>query len=982
MTLGSDFDSVPAWSQRAGETPAVPWVDALASQNRYVARELLGRGGMGEVLLARDTFLGRDVALKRALDVAGLQRLLAEANLAALLEHPGIVPIYDAVTLPDGSAFYVMRLVRGRTLAQALADQRVQGLSGRIRLVPQLLDAVRAVAFAHRIGILHRDLKPDNVLVGEFGDTQVADWGLAVRVDQAPIATAIQGCPAYLSPQRAKGLAATTQDDCFALGAILYEILSGQAPFAAASAEAQLERAQIGAIAPLDPTAPPELAAIALRATAFEPRDRYADLAAFAADLEAWQAGRRVNAHRYTQFELAQRFVSAFRLPLAVGGLALAALAAVVTIGVKRVAAERDRAVAAQQREEAALGEASKQLIETLAVQAQAAATRGERADAERLAARSLAQGPQPVARGVFAAFALQDRPQYLGLPRQWPCAAPHLDPTGEVAVCLEAEAARWTIGHRAAEVQGVFRDAALFATGPVALATETTLTLADANGKVLGRLNFDRAWPLTAAFSQPFFAVKQPMQASLVDASALRVVAQAVCPDRRIALVTALSERGDLLALACEDNHLVLARPGAPTLALNAPFVNEMRGVAAMALLSPGLLAAVGIDGTLVTIQLPSGALTRLGPVQVGEITAIWPDNDHQRVAVLGVVGGVSWRRLSDGAELGRAPTAGVRNLAGDLHGQRLVTFGISAVAWRPPQGNQPVVLGGGAGLAAVDASPDGRWLAAGAGGGDVLLWPLPTGEPVQRRPTCAQAVKDVRFDAAGHLLVACAGAPVPQASGGATVEPALTLTTNARRAGWSRDGSTWTVDTTGSLRVAAVGKPLQIHKGPGFVDADSKRDGTLAVVVGPGGDIWSLAPDQPARVTWAGANAQLVALPANGSLVAVASTDTLKILEHGQVRQFAAPGAAPQDLATDANAVWLAVARMDGSVSLYRTRDGALLATLLGHRQRAAAVTFSPDGAVLASASWDGTVHLWSLRAVLADPAVLSGDVDAAWK
>src|SRR3954463_1377884 len=177
------------------------------SGTRYELVSILGRGGMGVVYLARDTVLDRDVALKiveRPSDDAN------EARILARLEHPGIVPVHDFGELPDGRQFYAMKCVRGDRLDRWMASGR--DLSARLGVFLRVCDAV---AFAHAHGVVHRDLKPENVMVGEFGEVLVLDWGVE----------SIAGTPPYMAPEQ--GGAAASVDyraDVFALGAMLQEM--------------------------------------------------------------------------------------------------------------------------------------------------------------------------------------------------------------------------------------------------------------------------------------------------------------------------------------------------------------------------------------------------------------------------------------------------------------------------------------------------------------------------------------------------------------------------------------------------------------------------------------------------------------------------------------------------------------------------------------------------------------------------------------
>ena len=213
--------------------------------------EHLGEGGMAVVHLATDVELDRPVAVKRlrtelSNQREARQRFFAEAEIMAELEHPGTTPVFDAGRLPDGSCYYAMKKVSGRTLADILAERGEDDLkdpAGRAHLVGILLRICQTVASAHNQGVIHRDLKPENVMVDDFGAVYVMDWGLAKRLpkDEASgpsssdrtQAGAVMGTPAYMSPEQASGRAAATdrQSDVFSIAVMLYEILTGTNPF-------------------------------------------------------------------------------------------------------------------------------------------------------------------------------------------------------------------------------------------------------------------------------------------------------------------------------------------------------------------------------------------------------------------------------------------------------------------------------------------------------------------------------------------------------------------------------------------------------------------------------------------------------------------------------------------------------------------------------------------------------------------------------
>ncbi|MCB9662957.1 MAG: SUMF1/EgtB/PvdO family nonheme iron enzyme [Alphaproteobacteria bacterium] len=221
---------------------------------RYDEAGALGRGGMGEVVRVHDRVLGRDVAMKVAhprlqQDPAARARFLGEARVGAQLEHPGVVPVHDLGRLPDGSAVFTMMEVTGRTLREVLAAR--DGWPVR-RLVEVVRRVAETVAYAHARGVVHRDLKPDNVMLGAFGEVHVLDWGLARVVEGGPdtgrdeaLATragAIAGTPAYMAPEQARGEGAGPPADVHALGVVLFEVLTGRTPHQAVDVEALVAR--------------------------------------------------------------------------------------------------------------------------------------------------------------------------------------------------------------------------------------------------------------------------------------------------------------------------------------------------------------------------------------------------------------------------------------------------------------------------------------------------------------------------------------------------------------------------------------------------------------------------------------------------------------------------------------------------------------------------------------------------------------------
>jgi tetratricopeptide (TPR) repeat protein/tRNA A-37 threonylcarbamoyl transferase component Bud32 len=351
-----------------GRFPAGP-------EGRYVAVQLHAAGGLGEVHVAEDTELRRKVALKRirparADDPDSRRRFLREAEITARLEHPGIVPVYGLVRDSEGRPHYAMRFIAGRTLHEAIRAFHAADWPGRdpgeralaLRaLLSRFVAVCQTVAYAHSKGVVHRDLKPANVMLGEFGETLVVDWGLAKEMpgaergaqnaDTGSIDSAsspdsqprdphsadetlpgqVVGTPAYMSPEQAAGRhdEVTPASDVYLLGGTLYTILTGRPPFDGDTAVSPSSAAR----APVPPrqvsaSVPAALSAVCLKALAARPADRYPSAAEVGAEVEKWLGGAAVAAHPERWPARAVRWARRHRV--AVGGLAVGLVVAAV----------------------------------------------------------------------------------------------------------------------------------------------------------------------------------------------------------------------------------------------------------------------------------------------------------------------------------------------------------------------------------------------------------------------------------------------------------------------------------------------------------------------------------------------------------------------------------------------------------------------------------------------------------------------------
>jgi len=357
-------------------------------------------GGLGRIHVARDQELGREVALKeikpdRADDPDSRRRFTREAEITGGLEHPGIVPVYGLGTFPDGRPFYAMRFIRGRSLKEAIdkyhrvrqSDEAAPSSTERNlrlrRLLQSLIDVCEAIDYAHSRGVLHRDLKPGNIMLGRYGETLVVDWGLAKATGNLQAAddqtlgssstasvampaegplipstfgnsepTAVGsavGTPAFMSPEQAEGrldlLGPAT--DVFSLGATLYQILTGRPPYAGENIMRQASLAKFAPPRSVRRDIPRALEAVCLRAMAAAPADRYGSAGELSRDLEQFLADEPVGARRETVGERLWRLARKHRAWVAAGMYSAMVIFAILAAALALVVRANQRAAQA-----------------------------------------------------------------------------------------------------------------------------------------------------------------------------------------------------------------------------------------------------------------------------------------------------------------------------------------------------------------------------------------------------------------------------------------------------------------------------------------------------------------------------------------------------------------------------------------------------------------------------------------------------------
>jgi eukaryotic-like serine/threonine-protein kinase len=362
-------------------------------RNRYSRTQMHAKGGIGQVWIARDGDLGREVALKELRPEQGKNpnawsRFVEEARITGQLEHPGIVPVYELSTRPaDGKPFYTMRFIRGKTLNEAIRDyheKKAAGQAGPLDLA-SLLNAFVALCntagYAHSRGVIHRDLKGQNVVLGDYGEVMLLDWGIAKLLNQpgsvergAPGAEApvmldddgtahdatldgqVIGTPSYMAPEQAEGRieAIDSRTDVYGLGAILYEILAGRPPYEGTSTREVLRKVREESPAPpreVNPETAKGLEAIALKAMARRPDERYPSALALAEEVRRWLADEPIAAYREPWPTRFARWAKRHRT--AVASAAALLITAVIALSVSTVLIGKERDEANRQRQQA-----------------------------------------------------------------------------------------------------------------------------------------------------------------------------------------------------------------------------------------------------------------------------------------------------------------------------------------------------------------------------------------------------------------------------------------------------------------------------------------------------------------------------------------------------------------------------------------------------------------------------------------------------
>ncbi len=1025
----------------AGDATRLPPVDPA---RYHVVREF-ARGGLGRIIEVRDLRIGRVVAVKEMLrdGEAAYARFVREAMITARLEHPAIVPVHDIGRWPSGEPFYSMKLVSGRSLHDVLLATRA--LDGRLALLPNVIAVADAIAYAHSQGIIHRDLKPANVLVGAFGETVVIDWGLAKdlrgmdggdaglvqetlggerdAISGEPaltVAGAVLGTPCYMPPEQARGYPVDQRADVYALGAMLYEVLAGEPPYTGAARP--LDAVLAGPPSPAEarePAIPSELAAIARKAMARRPEDRYPSARELAEDLRRFQTGRLVSAHVYSRRTLVTRWLRRYRAPVSVAAAALLILAVVGAVSVERVVAERDlvRRRANQLLLTQVRGVLDRDATEALAWLRTYPEDGEDPVEARTLAIEAESRG---VARHVppkdgFFTFTADSR-AWVGAPD-----GEHL----ELHDAASGARIRQLPHHGRVERMVASPDGHTIAVVDWA---DTAVTLVDLGTGGSRRLP-DQAGAISALAASPDgrwiasgssdgmvqLAPTEPGEARALRGHASEVYWVAFSRDSRWLLSMAsgaaavrlweveggatrsltgprdlqvgdVSPDGSLVAFAHQDGTVSLwsASTGERVRSLG-----RHAGKATRVAFSPDgrWIASIGGDGNILVTSGATGAEHALsGHDGVVEGIAFSPDG--RLIASGGSDGEVHLWQVDGDEErvLGRHPGR-VFSLAFSPDGHRLVTRttgggGFDARIWDVATRQQRGLRCHRAAIFQVAISPDGQRMATGSDDNGVCLWDPRTGES-QRLEGHADLVLSIAFSPDGARLASASfdgtvrlwdlgacGAAVAGCS------PVPRVLAGHRGAVWmvafSPDGRTIAsagADATVRLWDATSGEARVLAGHTRVVHAVAfSPDGRQLASAGEDHEIrlWNLETGVGAVLRGHGDRVNRVTFSRDGRWLVSASDDQSVRrwdVATGESRVVSQRLGIEPAFAFSPDGRWIATSGAEGRVVLV-DRETLAEHVLGRHRASVARLAFSPDGTRLASAGRDHTVRLWDVR------------------
>jgi WD40 repeat protein len=974
----------------------------VRDQQRYDILGEHGRGGLGRVSRAHDRELGRDVAIKELLsrDHANEIRFLREVLITARLEHPGIVPVHEAGRWADGTPFYAMKLVAGRPLRDLIAERAT--VEERIGLLHHVIAVTDAIAYAHGRNIIHRDLKPGNVIVGDFGETIVIDWGLAKDlttietsvVGGGPFRTSlgndedltstgsIVGTPGYMAPEQQRGEPVDQRADVFAIGMMLWELC---APRKAPPPRGHL-RHRVLRHAGVDE----DLATIIEKALDPDPMRRYRDAGALAADLKAFKSGARIGARSYSLLGVLAHWTRRHRALALSVTTGVAVVIAGSAFYVRSIATERDRADAALEAVEATnhkLASERGAVIEQRNMLILAQATAALDSDPTR-ALESLKTYPLDGADW--------DQVQVVAADAQSRGVARHILPAMSQAIAMFADGkAVLTAGPRE-HVQiwdlatGTQRHA-LSARGPVTMARispdSTTIAIGGRRGDLaLWNPVAGTQTLLGTVDGGVFYLAFSPDGKTLASSSLHEVVLWGLTTHRRIWSMTsspvvtilAMSPGGRTLAFGSSDGTLQLWDVAQQLVHRYAGHAGAIDVIAFSS--DENWLVTGGRDHTVRLWNATTGGGRVLGSHAGLVRAAAFSPTDPTLVASGGTDREVRlWSTTGKPSRVFSGHTDMVNSVAFSPDGLTLASLGPDRQVrlWEVATGDSRVLDGHRGDLGDALFSPDGSLLISSGYDEGTRVWRVapPPGRLLGRHEFEAlQAVfsPDGRFvasagsDRTARLWEISSGREHMLAGAEYTAMAFATGVVFSESGDWlagvgDNAARLWNL-RTGTVRRFVAPETL-LRK------VAITRDGKVIAAAGSDGTIrvWDAASNHLTLLAGHTGEVTTIAfLPRGDRLVSAATDGTARIWDlsssppNSQV--LAAHGAAVTELAVAPGGDLIASASRDGKIQLWRA-GGQANRILVGHIDAITGLRFSSDGRQLASSSMDHTARIWNV-------------------